>query len=251
MPFTYFAHQLFVLPFKQARPRWFDGTALCVGSMAPDFAYALERTWLLVGTHSVPAQLFWSLPVGCGLTWLIRHRLAQPLGAQLPGALGAEVQALARSRHHPIVTAWSAVLGGLTHIFADGFTHSRGWAWDRYAFLHQVLPGGVPLPLALQYLVSLLGGALGYLWLAQLVAARRISAWNGSAGEPRSEELRAPWFWPALASGSLLSACVGVFASVGYRDLGIGIMRGSALELLVLVALVFRLRRTQSLSAAE
>lgn len=32
MPFTYFAHQTFVLPFKVARPRWFDGTALLVAA---------------------------------------------------------------------------------------------------------------------------------------------------------------------------------------------------------------------------
>lgn len=250
MPFTYFAHQLFVLPFKQARPRWFDGTALCVGSMAPDFAYALERTWFSVGTHSAPAQLYWTLPIGCGLTWLIRQRLAGPLGAQLPGALGAEVRALARSQHRPIVTAWSAVLGGLTHVFADGFTHAHGWAWERFAFLHHVLPGGVPLTLALQYVVSALGGVLAFLWLTRLVAARRISEWNGSARDARPELPRAVWFWPALARGSVLSALLGVFASVR-MDLGVGIMRASALELLVLLALVSRLRRAESWSMAE
>src|SRR5262249_10201056 len=90
MPFTYFAHQVLVIPLKMARPRWFDGTALCVGSMAPDFAYALSGTHLEFASHTIVAQLLWSVPITWCMTQLFRTRIAAPLGAQLPGVLGAE-----------------------------------------------------------------------------------------------------------------------------------------------------------------
>lgn len=42
MPFTYLAHQAPALAIKKRWPAWFDGTALALGSMAPDWAYALS-----------------------------------------------------------------------------------------------------------------------------------------------------------------------------------------------------------------
>ena len=36
MPATFPSHAAAVLPLKLWRPRWFDGVALVVGSMAPD-----------------------------------------------------------------------------------------------------------------------------------------------------------------------------------------------------------------------
>jgi Domain of unknown function (DUF4184) len=44
MPFTFFAHQAPFLPMARRWPRLIDGTALIVGTMAPDLAYALNGT---------------------------------------------------------------------------------------------------------------------------------------------------------------------------------------------------------------
>jgi hypothetical protein len=244
MPFTYFAHQLFVLPLKQSKPRWFDGTALCIGSMAPDFAYALERSPFAVSTHNLPAQLFWTLPVACALTWLIRNRLAVPLGAQLPAPLGGEVQALANSRHPFGVTASSAVLGGLTHIFVDAFTHPHGWAFERLSVLRVMLFDLVTVSTALQYLGHSVGTALGFMWFARLVAARRISGWNGSAAIVLEAEVpRVRWFWPTLAQGSALCALVAALLMLRGYVVSIAVMRASALELLLVTGLALSLRR--------
>src|SRR6476661_10963428 len=87
MPLTFFAHQVPVIPLKCLKPRWFDGTALCIGSMAPDFVYALEGTPWLFSTHTLLAQLTWTLPLTTAATLVFRHVGAAPLGASLRGVL--------------------------------------------------------------------------------------------------------------------------------------------------------------------
>lgn len=252
MPFTYFAHQVFALPFKVAKPRWFDGTALCLGSMAPDFSYALIHTPLELNAHRFRAQLYWTLPVAWALTWLIRQHLAGPIGAQLPGRLGTEVQALARTRHPYHVTAWSAVLGGLTHILVDAFTHPHGWAFERFAVLRHVLLPGVRVADGLQYLGHSVGTCIGLWWMWRLVEARRISAWNdGQASAVPGDLAPLPWFRPAFLRGTALCALGGVFTWLTTRDISITVMRASFLELLLLVGLAFALRRGASVSVAE
>ena len=252
MPFTFFAHQVFVLPLKQAKPRWFDGTALCIGSMAPDFAYALERSPIAVSTHTLSAQLYWTLPVVCCLTWLVRAQLAVPLGAQLPAPLGAQVQALANSRHPFSLTASSAVLGGLTHIFVDAFTHPHGWAFARFELLRLMLFDFISVATALQYLGHTLGTALGFVWFARLVAAQRISTWNGSAALALETEVpRVGWFWPTLVQGSALCGLVALVLMLRGYVVSIAVMRASALELLLVTGLALSLRRRLSMRAAE
>ncbi|MEU7905931.1 DUF4184 family protein [Actinoplanes sp. NPDC049118] len=39
---TFSSHPAAVLQLKVWRPRWVDGVALAIGSMAPDLAYALD-----------------------------------------------------------------------------------------------------------------------------------------------------------------------------------------------------------------
>lgn len=252
MPFTFFAHQVFVLPFKEAKPRWFDGTALCVGSMAPDFAYALMHTPLALSSHRFRAQLYWTVPLAWALTWLIRQHLAEPIGAQLPGRLGAQVQALARTRHAGYVTAWSALLGGLTHIVVDAFTHGHGWAYDHIALLRHVLYAQVTVADGLQYVGHTLGTAVGVAWMWGLIKAQRISEWNGHPpGASSTRYTAAPWFWPVLLRGSALCGLSALIVLAATRDISIAIMRGSLLELLLLIGLAFALRRSSGIRVAE
>ncbi|MDP4013047.1 MAG: DUF4184 family protein [Candidatus Nanopelagicales bacterium] len=44
MPLTFGSHQAVVLPLKMLKPRWFDGTALVIGSMAPDLFFLTHGT---------------------------------------------------------------------------------------------------------------------------------------------------------------------------------------------------------------
>lgn len=227
MPFTYFAHQLVVIPLKCARPRWFDGTALCVGSMAPDFAYALEHTPAAFASHNLPAQLFWSVPVALATTLLFRTRVADPLGAQLPGVTGTELRALAQSRRALWVTAVSGLIGGLSHLFLDGFTHKTGWGTNHIAALHHVVGSvaGQPIPVwaLLQYLGHTLGTPLGLLLMAALIRKRAFSRWNAVPPQPEARLDGSAPLWRLV----LLSLPLAVLATWSGHNLPVAIIRGT------------------------
>src|SRR2546423_12271768 len=63
MPMTLPTHPLAVVPLKLWRPHWFDGVALVIGAMAPDFAYAEDGYGLTIHSHAWHAPLWWALPV--------------------------------------------------------------------------------------------------------------------------------------------------------------------------------------------
>jgi hypothetical protein len=236
MPLTFFAHQAFVLPLKWAFPRRFDGTALCVGSMAPDLAYALVGTPLAFPSHALSAQLGWSLPVAVALTLGWRHQVSRPLGDWLGGRTGEQIRALSRACRPLLQTASSALLGALSHVFVDGFTHPGGWATEHIGLLRQVLVEGVTVAKALQYTGHVLGSAAGLGMMVVLVRSGQLSAWSGGTVEPQPPSpsfrslallgcaLAIPAAWSALQTGgglpvALTRATWTVFAGLALASL--------------------------------
>src|SRR5689334_2229609 len=116
MPLTFPSHAAAVLPLKAWRPDRWDGTALVIGSTAPDLPYALAP-YVDVDAHTIPALLWFCLPVTLALTWVAR-RWAGPVGAQF----GVPVPI---SAHRWWVTVWSALVGAASHVLWDSFTHPR------------------------------------------------------------------------------------------------------------------------------
>jgi hypothetical protein len=223
MPFTFFAHQVPVLPLKWLKPRWFDGTALCIGSMAPDFAYAFVGTRFAFGSHNLRALLFWTLPFTLLATHCVRRYLAPALGSQLPEPLGGEVRALALSKHRLWISASSALLGGLSHVFIDGFTHAHGWAAIRYETLRQHVYADLMLANLLQYIGHTIGTSLGVAMFMALISTRRISAWNRSRPtESADAESR---FWPLVGGGALLCIPAGSTALLTGGGVSVAIIR--------------------------
>ena len=247
MPLTYFAHQLFVLPLKATRPRWFDGTALCIGSMAPDFAYAFVNTPLGFASHTPWAHLFWSLPVTLLCTRLVRAYLAEPLGAQLPDPIGCEVRALACSRHPRWISAASALLGSASHVFVDSFTHRHGWGYEHFQWLHESVAPDWQIADVLQYVGHTVGSLLAALWLWQICKHHRVSAWNGAQHAPSSYPV-VLWFWPALRAGAGVSGALVLLLIARGDSLPIAIIRASYVALGILCLIAFSLRREQQVA---
>jgi hypothetical protein len=242
MPLTYFAHQLFVVPLKLARPRWFDGTALCIGSMAPDLAYGLIGTPLAFASHTPLAHFTWSLPVTLLGTRLVRTFLAEPLGAQLRDPIGCEVRALARSTHHWAVTVTSALLGSLSHTFVDSFTHRHGWGYEHIELLHVPVAPGWQVADALQWVGHSLGSLACALLCLHLCRRHRVSVWNGSQHEP-SRYPTLPWFWSALGVAAGLCSLLVLLLLARGDSPPVAIMRASYVALGALCLLAFSLRR--------
>jgi hypothetical protein len=132
VPFT-ISHCAAVLPLQKSR---LPLAALMIGSMSPDFAYFVPGDPDRMFTHSI-AGLFWFCwPVSL-VVWLLFVRvLEQPTLALLPDSWQARFAP--SNREFTLTTlalASAAILvGGITHLIWDSFTH-RGTA------VVQALPG--------------------------------------------------------------------------------------------------------------
>ncbi|MGV9846265.1 DUF4184 family protein [Streptomyces fungicidicus] len=220
MPFT-LSHAAAVLPAVRT-----DGSGrgplvpavLVAGSFAPDMTYyaasalsgAMEFgdvTHGFPGVFTVDVLIAWAL---VGLWLLVR----EPLAALLPRARQGRVAALLRCGaprarvRASLVARWyvSAVLGALTHVVWDAFTHLDRWGMRVFPVLGEEVAGS-PLYWYLQYGGSAVAAVVIAVFAAR--ALRRAPAGAGPAGVPALS--RGDRWW-ALA---LLGGCAAVGA--GHR----------------------------------
>ncbi|MEU1428345.1 DUF4184 family protein [Nocardia sp. NPDC005746] len=153
MPFT-LAHPAAVLPLR--RVLWFPG--LIAGSIAPDLPY-----YLWTGVDGSVTHAPWGLPVdallgtilvavGWGLRGAVQGMLGKAIGGSRPGAVAA-VAAL--------------MVGAMTHLAWDEFTHTGG-----IAVLHwEVLRAAVIGPHRVYNVIGYVSSVGGMLLLAGYVIA--------------------------------------------------------------------------------
>jgi hypothetical protein len=130
MPFT-ISHVAAVLPAR----RWLRHgglfSAAVIGSMAPDFGVLLPFHVSRGGTHGVRALLSFCLPAGL-LAWWLYQRLIRPAWAEvLPGGWRLRADGMERALRLADLRTWLAagaaiLLGAVTHLCWDAFTHEDG-----------------------------------------------------------------------------------------------------------------------------
>ncbi|EPB9414049.1 DUF4184 family protein [Clostridium perfringens] len=146
MPFT-LAHPAAVVFLKNKK---FNLTALILGSMAPDFIYFLNfRPYGNLG-HQILGFFILNLPLCILLAYIFHNFIKSPLISHLPrpldnwyGYLRTEQFGL-HSWKEVIVFIYSALLGMITHVLWDGFTHKTGFFVRHIPWLRQkiILFGG-------------------------------------------------------------------------------------------------------------
>lgn len=211
MPLTFFAHQLPVVGMKLARRRWFDATALCVGSMMPDLMYSFSA-YVGIDTHRWPPAFTYGVPIALLVAVLTRRVLAPVVPRQLPDCGEFRVHSyavLATRRPALYITFVSVTVGIGSHVGLDWFTHPgrpgvRLLGYDNV----DVTLFGVTEPLAGVFqLVGHSFGSLATVALLWWIGRRRLlDEWYGTGavaevrhGSPtRSERIV---FWIASASG--------------------------------------------------
>jgi hypothetical protein len=231
VPLTFFAHQAVVLPVKMRRPDLVDGTAICIGSMAPDFAYPFGGA-LDSHSHDPLGLLLWAIPVTLVLTVLVRRWLA-PVGfAHVPDAGRFRLHSfrvLRDGEWRGAVTVMSAAAGAASHIVVDGFTHNGrfGARWlglDTrlvrlpHWFTHG-LPGWIPqladrqisVARVLQYLGHTGGSMVGILLLFLIGRRRLVDVWYGNEQVAGARSFRLTTsqrvvFWAIVATGPVLGS---------------------------------------------
>lgn len=180
MPVTFLAHQAPVLPIKRRWPG-LDGVALVAGSVVPDLARVtppflrFQPEWW--NGHSPVQQITFCLPVGLLLTWLVRRLLAPGLAPYLPDAGAFHLQDLrhvARTRHRWWTVAGCVLIGSVSHVLVDGFTHGDGWAVVAFPVL-------APVASVLQVVGSLVLSVVTVVELHRIGRARQVCTWSGVA----------------------------------------------------------------------
>ncbi|WP_312115453.1 DUF4184 family protein [Brevibacillus reuszeri] len=172
MPFT-FAHPAIVLPLRKSK--WFSFTALVFGSMAPDFEYFFRMQPYSAYSHTLWGLIWFDVPLVLLLTLLYHAVVKRSLIACSPEWIGKGLSVACpggwslRSWKSVIVFGYSGLVGSLSHILWDAFTHQGAYFVEHLWFLQLPLSIGtiaIPVFKLLQHGSTSLGFiAIGYvLW---------------------------------------------------------------------------------------
>ena len=130
MPFT-ISHVAAILPAWQWLRRRGAASAAIIGAMVPDFGFLSPWRLSRAQTHGAGALLTFCLPVGLG-AWALFQWLVKPAWcAVFPGAwrrrlIAEHGQGRLGQWRSWLVAGGAGVVGALTHLIWDGFTHENG-----------------------------------------------------------------------------------------------------------------------------
>jgi hypothetical protein len=217
MPVTLFAHQVPTMGLKMARPTWFDGTALCIGSMTPDLAYSVSG-YLGIDTHDWDGLLALDIPLAIVITCIVRWSTASVAAAHLPD-LGAfrlwSWRVIHRRQPTWLLTVLCCALGALSHLVLDSFTHPgrlgvRTLGYDDITF--QLWGRTEPLASVFQLIGHTFGALVGA-WMLLIIGQRHLlERWYSVADVDHARHFRLDArarlvFWSVAGVG----AAVGVW----------------------------------------
>jgi len=119
-------------------------SALVIGSISPDLPYFLPLPVSRPASHSLAGLVWFCLPVGLAGYWVFHLALKRPLCALLPPALQARLHPLVDERSGRTPARWDALvvsilLGALTHVGWDSFTHAGAPGVRAFPVLDQLL----------------------------------------------------------------------------------------------------------------
>ena len=235
------AHPAAVLPLRRFCPRRLSFCALVIGSLLPDFAYALDdlnkfsRTLVVFFgssvanfeyvrnewdwddfSHTFAGSIVFCLPVGLFVLYGFLA-LRSDLVATLPSPHWRALHPLCESPKQSLLVNVSSLLIGIwLHVGWDSFTNGARWLGHHWAFLHipvvEFGRGSIELH-RLLWLLSSLGGTIVLLAAClQFLKARKLPLWVFTAGE-------APYYllWSAMG---ILSGLIAIPFTLRFAPFG-------------------------------
>ena len=162
MPFT-LAHAAAAFPLRRTR---LILSALIIGTFTPDLEFFLRFAPKGPFGHTTRGLFLFCQPAGFIVFWLFHAVVKEPLAALMPRAVRQRVPAdpYPLPLWQPLQLALvlvSILVGALTHVLWDSFTHAGYWPAQHWQFLNQpfTLPllGVVHLYKLLQYASTVFG----------------------------------------------------------------------------------------------
>ena len=200
MPVPLLAHHAPVLPLKSRWPRYFNGTALVVGSIAPD----LQNFWSVQNDigHTFVGQLTFCLPLTLSVVTLVGglrlgEVIASRMGPRFAWLADAATDVARPGGVERAVT--SALVGSLSHVGFDLVTHEGIPAPTRYHWQHLTFS----MHSVAQAVASLLGALVALYYLRRISVQNTRKAPEGRRGAS------------LLGFGAGIGAAVGLHASLG------------------------------------
>jgi Domain of unknown function (DUF4184) len=152
VPYT-LAHPAAVIPLR--RLNWFTSVGLMIGAMSPDFEHVIRLNVISVYSHTWFGIILFCLPAGLFVTYVCR-RLWFPAFIFLGFR---ELKLSDRFLYRRDIL--SVVVGAVTHVVWDSFTHENRFGVDAFTFLKtnvQIVPHvEIPIWNLLQHLSSFVG----------------------------------------------------------------------------------------------
>ena len=260
MPVTFFAHQAPVLPIARRWPQLTDGIALVAGSMAPDMAYVLNGSRFSVWAHGFPAVVLFCVPVTLLVSWLIARAVSPVLWDHLPQAGPLRLhdyRGMSVHRFRWVVASVSALIGALSHVLLDHFTHEWGWFarhidWYSTVVVHDFLGREWTVFRIIQYSGHIVGTSV-CLWLMARYGRAHWMAGSAAKVEPYPVSVGSMGTLFAAVTAGLAVGTAWVFGD--RSGSATDIIRVAAVTFVFLVAASFvleltRARRVASVSPA-
>lgn len=239
MPLT-FAHPAAVLPFSR-KSMYINFLALVLGSMSPDFEYFLHGKPHSVYGHTFSGFILFNLPLVIIVYFLYKACIHRALITHLPSIFQdhSTPKVSANILVKSIVFLYSALLGMLTHVVWDSFTHIGGYVVLKLPFLTytvSMLNLNIPIYKFLQHGSTMVGIILiiGYMY----IRTKR----NGGIRDERIKPIQKCMYWGQITVLTFLLFCLWyVIDEVSIQAYGIIVVRiiDSALISLLIVSLFF------------
>ena len=186
MPFT-ISHAAAALPLRRFGKFRLPLAALMIGSMSPDYAYFVPGGFERMETHSIAGLFLFCWPVSLGLWMLFVRVLEPPTTALLPENWRTRFPPSSRDMTLRVLALASVavLLGALTHLVWDAFTHGRTFVTHAFPALKSVAFNVAGYRIRWFYLFQLLSSVIG-------IAALAIWAWKQPPGQYPRNMPRAP-----------------------------------------------------------
>jgi hypothetical protein len=158
-------------------------SALVIGSMTPDFPHFIPLLSNSKFSHSMVGLLAYCVPLGLISLGVFHFLIKYPALALLPFQHQQRLSGVAHNfsfgpLHRFLLIILSILLGALTHILWDSFTHPTGWMVKQFIVLKApVISTGsqsVPTYQFLQHGSTLFGGMLLFYWYAKWYKSAKL-----------------------------------------------------------------------------